>query len=95
MARYRKDYVIRYFIVWPPPHPGFKGARKRDRAMWYWNDLIRAWGEKLDVCGYKTRKEAEDVAFVAATLVTKKSPGVEQIGKVRTSRQLVGLVSEA
>lgn len=85
-----KHYVIRYFIVWPPPH--LKLKRYEDRACWYWNERTRSWGDKLHGTGYETREEAERVSLVAAGTPTYRAPGAEALGKVRTSRQLVRLV---
>lgn len=86
----RKRYAVRYFIVWPPPHLDLK--RRGDRACWYWNDRTRSWGDRLHGTGYATRAEADREALVASSAVTQRSPNVDALGKVRTSRQLVALV---
>ena len=89
----QRRYVVRYFIVWPPPHSTWTGGSRRDRGMWYWVEHFREWSSKKENgTAYETRQEAQDKAVIAAVARTQMSPNAEQFGKVRTSRQLVQLV---
>jgi len=88
-----KRYCIRFFIVWPPPHATWNGLKHKDRGMWYWDRRNRTWGrEKQYEWAYDTKAEAENDILIAAVAVTHLSPGAEQMGTVRISRQLVPLV---
>lgn len=79
---------MRYFVIWPPPHPGKK--RREDRASYYWSAKHRVWEkDRYSATAYKTREEADAEAFIAATTMTDGQVGLGQVGVVRTSRQLL------
>ena len=85
-----KRYAVRYFIVWPPPHPTYRKMvwARRDGVFFYWQESKRAWYlARESATAYKDRLEAEVKLLLAA------ASGVgEAIGNVRTSRQLVRLI---
>lgn len=79
--------------MWPPPHRVWHGLKRNDRACWYWNRGSRVWSrERVYGFAYDRKEEAEKDLLIAAASVTPLTPGVEQLGEVRVSRQLVPLV---
>jgi hypothetical protein len=92
-AREVTRYCIKFFIVWPPPHSTWKGLKRKDRGMWYWDRRLKTWSRDRNYgFSYDTKAEAENDILIAATAITDLTPGGEQIGSVRISRQLVPLV---